>query len=505
MLGAQDVSNPIFVCDSFAVSRMKGNPCAVCFCPSSVYNASWSEIESLEASCGRGEPSLAMSLGREEQEKKNEAYAKERDMVMGEAFQKVAAEMQLSETCFVYRLPSERIKAVKELIRLKVKEFDEEHAESKKHDEEFLEAELLKLAEGPDSAEKMKALNNATTFFKGGLIPTASFLGCLECSMSMSSFSARRSITKRINAQWFGLRWFTPTGESSMCGHGTVAAAHCLFESSQFARQQALRKISENISPEFFMPAKTDVVCFVTELGIVTVRRHEASTALHAYRVHDPLEEAYRMREVYEVHFPSNDPISVKKKFPTKLVHELLSSFSLSNDEATSEKLCVDIAFSPNMSTYIIRLPSVRDVLRAEVNTTALKAVLHNKKYAMDGEELKSPHGIILSAENKRGTPDCLKDGERGADAQVISRFFEPWQGVAEDPVSGSAHTIIAPYWLRTMHGSYSVGDKITCYQASERGGYVPCIIIGKKADRVALMGSCVTSVRGNVVYEVKS
>lgn len=505
MLGPQDVSNPIFVCDSFSVSRMRGNPCAVCFCPSNVYNSSWSEIESLESSCGRGEPSLSMSLGREEQERKDEAYAKERDMIMGDAFQKVAAEMQLSETCFVYRLPSERIKAVKELIRQKVKEFNDEHAENKKHDEEFLESELLKFAEGKDSAEKMKALNNATTFFKGGLIPTASFLGCLESSMSMSSFSARRSMCKRINAQWFGLRWFTPVGESSMCGHGTVAAAHCLFESSQFARQQATRKIAENIPSEFFMPAKTDVICFVTELGIVTVRRHEASTALHAYRVRDPLAEAYRMREVYEVHFPSNDPISVKKKFSSELIHELFSSFSLSNDEATSEKLCLDIAFSPNMSTYIIRLPSVRDVLRAEVNITALKTILHNKKYSSGEDALVAPRGIILSAENKPGSPDCLKDGERGADAQVISRFFEPWQGVSEDPVSGSAHTIIAPYWLRTMHGSYSVGDKITCYQASERGGYVPCIIIGKKADRVALMGSCVTSVRGNVIYEVKS
>jgi PhzF family phenazine biosynthesis protein len=72
-----------------------------------------------------------------------------------------------------------------------------------------------------------------------------------------------------------------------------------------------------------------------------------------------------------------------------------------------------------------------------------------------------------------------------------ISRFFAPAVGVAEDPVTGSAHTTLGPYWAQKL------GKKeLTAYQASPRGGVVRVTVRG---ERVLLAGRAVTVLRGEL------
>ncbi|HLW77556.1 MAG TPA: PhzF family phenazine biosynthesis protein, partial [Bryobacteraceae bacterium] len=66
-----------------------------------------------------------------------------------------------------------------------------------------------------------------------------------------------------------------------------------------------------------------------------------------------------------------------------------------------------------------------------------------------------------------------------------ISRFFAPASGVDEDPVTGSAHTALGPYW-----GAKLGKSELTGYQASARGGVVG---IRLKGDRIILAGQAVT------------
>ena len=73
-----------------------------------------------------------------------------------------------------------------------------------------------------------------------------------------------------------------------------------------------------------------------------------------------------------------------------------------------------------------------------------------------------------------------------------VSRFFAPGAGIDEDPVTGSAHCALAPYWARRMGR-----DELAGYQASARGGVVRCRVAG---DRVALSGYAVTILRGEVL-----
>ncbi|HKT60767.1 MAG TPA: PhzF family phenazine biosynthesis protein [Gemmatimonadales bacterium] len=73
-----------------------------------------------------------------------------------------------------------------------------------------------------------------------------------------------------------------------------------------------------------------------------------------------------------------------------------------------------------------------------------------------------------------------------------VSRFFAPAAGVPEDPVTGSAHCALAPYWAAKLGRSELVG-----YQASTRGGVVRVRVAG---DRVKLGGHAVTVMRGELL-----
>ena len=75
----------------------------------------------------------------------------------------------------------------------------------------------------------------------------------------------------------------------------------------------------------------------------------------------------------------------------------------------------------------------------------------------------------------------------RSADTKFdfLSRFFAPASGVNEDPVTGSAHCALAPYWAGKLNRSVMSG-----FQASERGGHVK---VELKGDRVLLSGQAVT------------
>ncbi|HEU5262962.1 MAG TPA: PhzF family phenazine biosynthesis protein [Gemmatimonadales bacterium] len=73
-----------------------------------------------------------------------------------------------------------------------------------------------------------------------------------------------------------------------------------------------------------------------------------------------------------------------------------------------------------------------------------------------------------------------------------VSRFFAPRAGVREDPVTGSAHCALTPFWNERLHKR-----EMTAYQASTRGGVIRVRHMG---DRVALGGQAVTVLRGELV-----
>jgi PhzF family phenazine biosynthesis protein len=80
----------------------------------------------------------------------------------------------------------------------------------------------------------------------------------------------------------------------------------------------------------------------------------------------------------------------------------------------------------------------------------------------------------------------------RSREYDFVSRWFGPAVGVDEDPVTGSSHCCLAPYWSSRLGK-----DAMTGYQASARGGVVRVRLAG---DRVKLSGQAVTVLRGELI-----
>lgn len=80
----------------------------------------------------------------------------------------------------------------------------------------------------------------------------------------------------------------------------------------------------------------------------------------------------------------------------------------------------------------------------------------------------------------------------RGRDVDFVSRFFAPAVGVDEDPVTGSAHCSLIPYWSRRL-----AKRMLTAQQLSARGGQLWCRLDG---DRVSIAGRAVTVFRGQLL-----
>jgi PhzF family phenazine biosynthesis protein len=109
---------------------------------------------------------------------------------------------------------------------------------------------------------------------------------------------------------------------------------------------------------------------------------------------------------------------------------------------------------------------------------------------------------LATDQEVRAASPDLVRLGQLtehavivtapGAKADIVSRVFGPAIGIPEDPVTGSAHCVLATWWWDRVGKA-----AIDAEQASERGGRMTVVLDG---DRVRLQGSAVTTLRGELV-----
>jgi PhzF family phenazine biosynthesis protein len=118
-----------------------------------------------------------------------------------------------------------------------------------------------------------------------------------------------------------------------------------------------------------------------------------------------------------------------------------------------------------NRMDYLLEVASEAALRRIEPDFRALKAV--------------KTRGVIVTSRADAPTYD------------FVSRFFAPAVGVDEDPVTGSAHCCLGPYWA-----AKTGKNDLVAYQASARGGVVR---VGVRGGRVRLGGQAVTVVRGQI------
>jgi PhzF family phenazine biosynthesis protein len=204
----------------------------------------------------------------------------------------------------------------------------------------------------------------------------------------------------------FLLRWFTRGGvEVDLCGHATLASAHCLFEDGV-------------ASP----------IRFATRSGILTVSRREDGSLGMDFPAWPPTQ--------IETPPALGKTLGAEVEWTGRSGNDFL--LARVSDEHTVRTLAPDLA-------GVARLPG--DVL-------------------------------VVTA-----------PAEPEQEYEFVSRVFAPKIGIDEDPVTGSAHTVLAPYWCEQL-GRVSLRG----LQASSRSGMVG---VELRRDRVVVIGRAVTVLDG--------
>lgn len=201
------------------------------------------------------------------------------------------------------------------------------------------------------------------------------------------------------------IRWFTPKGEISLCGHATLAAGFLLFELGR---------------------CQDGIVRFSSLSGELTVRREGSRFSMDFPRL--AFEEQ-----------PLPDPLS-------KLIDKPLVGLYASDLD------------------YVMLLEDERHVLTARVDLRVLM--------------LLPMRGLILTAPSQ--------------EADFYSRCFYPKHNIPEDPVTGSAHCVLAPFWAERLNK-----QKVHGIQGSVRRGEIFCDV---HESRVHLSGSCRWYSKGRLV-----
>jgi PhzF family phenazine biosynthesis protein len=152
----------------------------------------------------------------------------------------------------------------------------------------------------------------------------------------------------------------------------------------------------------------------------------------------------------------------IELDFPAKECH----------DYAPPLELIIALGVQPksvqrNSMDILIELDSVQKVLGVAPDFSTLK-------------DVKDVRGVILTA---------ASDDPAVSGYDFVSRFFAPAVGIDEDPVTGSAHCALGPYWAKRLGKNL-----VTGFQASKRGGYIQVRMLG---DRVNLIGTCITMLEG--------
>jgi PhzF family phenazine biosynthesis protein len=123
------------------------------------------------------------------------------------------------------------------------------------------------------------------------------------------------------------------------------------------------------------------------------------------------------------------------------------------------------------------RTGALRDLLVVLSDEDTVRQVVPDLTAVARIERQDDVRGVIITAP--------------GREHDFVSRFFAPADGIPEDPVTGSAHTALAPYWSARLGR-----DELVGFQASDRTGVVATTVRG---DRVLLRGNAVTTFDGTL------
>lgn len=195
------------------------------------------------------------------------------------------------------------------------------------------------------------------------------------------------------------LRWFTPDIEMDLCGHATLATAHCLKSILKYPK---------------------DKILFETLSGDLTVLVED---------------------DLYHLDFPSRMPVV------SQLPETIYKALNIPPKEVYKAR------------DYLLVYDTQKEIEEIKINRHMFDKININ------------PGGVIVTA--------------KGENCDFVSRFFTPQASILEDPVTGSAHCSLTPFWSSRLKK-----NQLNALQISDRGGTLQC---QNKKDRVLISGKAKT------------
>ena len=195
------------------------------------------------------------------------------------------------------------------------------------------------------------------------------------------------------------MRWFTPDIEMDLCGHATLATAHCL---------------------SYHLNLNSNKLFFDSKSGELSVKI---------------------VNELYQLDFPKREPVECI------LPKEIYNSLNIKPDKVLKSR------------DYLLVYNNIEDVINIKIDREIFD------KINID------PGGVILTS--------------KGIDCDFISRFFTPQSTYFEDPVTGSSHCTLIPYWSSILKKNEMIAK-----QLSKEGGQLICKNLD---DRVLILGKAKT------------
>ncbi len=177
-------------------------------------------------------------------------------------------------------------------------------------------------------------------------------------------------------------------------------------------------------------------LCFETKSGVLKAQEHYGNIQLD---------------------FPANKPESVER--PIEDIQDALNCSDY-----------FEVYYSKTSDFLLLLFESEEQIVMLKPDFMKMKAL----------EFDLNVHGLIVTAKNNREAENY----------DFCSRVFVPWEGINEDPVTGSSHTLLGPFWSERLGKTLVRG-----YQASSRGGYVNVEHMEK--GRVTLTGEAVIILEG--------
>lgn len=309
----------------------------------------------------------------------------------------------------------------------------------------------------------------------------------------------------------YAIRYYTRSGmEVDLCGHATLASASVLLERLTYEKQQGGGGSSSNSSITFC--AKHDVLH--AKLLAAPCTPHNSSN-----NIQTPASNASRI----SMDFPWKDvtPISSGSDDQQTVLNILSKAFfgaasSSSHLVVHSDESALAAKFrqffnskDPDLSHHVLHIGTTdeREDLFLELTEEGFDLLkgIRNLDYTALEEFGGYARGVIIccvaggSLQSQSGDAVAQQQQQQQPMVDFRSRFFGPKVGIDEDPVTGSAHCSLGPYFGTKLNKTVVVGR-----QESERSGLVECTLKEAEGERrVGLIGTAVRTVSGKLSIRI--